>query len=161
MATAEGTPGPSDPRAWARLMSAAWLGRLLSEATHPREGSTLEPGMVESLARKLKELSLFDGPAALCILTWEDLGASLALASADAGHDALPGEATDASPVGLTAITVPAADAGRKWLVRWKSDPPGRDVAVTLWTLVWDGKTFDVKMRPGTVPAKEKELALP
>lgn len=167
VSSAEGTPGPDDPRAWARLLSAARLGRLLADPAAP-------PGQSESVARKLKELQVFSGPAALCILTWEDFTAQLTLASGEAAPAAPaapgakpaaaavpPGEVTDALPVGLTAVLLSAADLDKtRWIVRWRNDPRGRDVAFTLHTMIWDGKTFQVTVRSETLPAKEKELAL-
>jgi hypothetical protein len=44
--------------------------------------------------------------------------------------------------------------------VRWRGDPPKRDVAFTLETLSWDGKAFQIKIRPGTLPGAEKEIVL-
>ncbi len=71
------------------------------------------------------------------------------------------GEATSGLPVGLTALLLPAADATRlAWTVRWKNDPPGRDVAFARTTLVWDGKAFHVTVAKGTLRAKGKEAAL-
>jgi tetratricopeptide (TPR) repeat protein len=158
VATAEGTPGPDDPRAWARLWSAARLARLLAggEAAKPSE-----PGLEGSLTRKLKELQVFSGPAALCVLTWEDLDASLALAGLDGDKEAPLADVTDASPVGLTAVLLPAADLDRlRWVARWKNDPPGRDVKLTFHTIVWDGKTFVVKVKPETIAPAKREIAL-
>jgi hypothetical protein len=71
------------------------------------------------------------------------------------------GEVTDARPAGLTSVLLPAADLEKtRWVVRWRDDAPGRDVALVLHTLVWDGKAFQVKIRKETLPAKSKELAL-
>lgn len=158
VAAAEGTPGPDDPRAWARLWSAARLARLLAGGGDQKPS---EPGLEGSLTRKLKELQVFAGPAALCVLTWEDLQASLALAGLDGDKDAPLADVTDASPVGLTAILLPAGDLERlRWVARWKSDPPGRDVKVAFHTIVWDGKTFVVKVKGETLAAAKKEIAL-
>ncbi len=154
VATAEGTPGPNDPRAWARLLSAGRLARILADA---------KPGSAEaeSASRKLKELGVLTGPAALLVLTWEDYGAALSLVGLDGGKEVPAGEATVGLPVGLTALLLPAADVDRlKWTARWKNDPPGHDVAFVADTVVWDGKAFHVKVAKGTLPAKEKEAAL-
>ncbi len=152
VATAEGTPGPDDPRAWARLLSAARLGRLLAEA-----GSA----EAETASRKLKELDVLTGPAALVILTWEDYGAALSLAGLAGGKEEPAGEATVGLPVGVDALILPVADVERlQWTVRWKNDPPGHDVAFVLHTLIWDGKAFRVTVRKGTLAAKSKEVAL-
>jgi tetratricopeptide (TPR) repeat protein len=154
VASAEGTPGPSDPRAWARMLSAARLALLLDDKAAPA-------GQRESVARKLKELSLFSGPAALVILGWEDFGAALSLQAIDGEKDTAAGEVTSALPVGLAAVLVTTADADRlKWSVRWRNDAPGRDVGFTLETLRWDGKAFAVKVQKGKIAAKEKEAAM-
>ncbi|MFT3770747.1 MAG: VIT domain-containing protein [Minicystis sp.] len=154
VATAEGTPGPSDPRAWARMLSAARLGRLLADTAAPA-------GQAESVSRKLKELGVFSGPAALVIVTWEDYGAALSLIALDGDKETPIGEATTALPVGLAAVLLPAADADRlRWVVRWRNDPPGRDVAFTRSTIGWDGKAFKVKVQAGKIAAKDKESTL-
>jgi tetratricopeptide (TPR) repeat protein len=157
VAAAEGTPGPDDPRAWARLWSAARLARLLAGG----DAVPSEPGLEGSLTRKLKELQIFAGPAALCVLTWEDLEASLALSGLDGDKEAPLADVTDASPVGLTAILLPAGDLERlRWVARWKTDPPGRDVKLTFHTIVWDGKTFVVKVKPESIAPAKREVAL-
>jgi Ca-activated chloride channel family protein len=154
VATAEGTPGPNDPRAFARLLSAAHLGRLLAEANAP-------PGQSESVARKLKELQLWSGPSALCILTWEDFESPLALVSLEGDKEAPAGEVSDAAPAGLAAVLLPTAELSRlRFVARLRGDPRGRDVAVVFHTLVWDGKTFNVKVHPAVLSAKDKEIAL-
>jgi hypothetical protein len=154
VATAEGTPGPDDPRAFARLLSAAQLGRLLAEPQAP-------PGQAESVARKLKELQLFSGPSALCILTWEDFETPLSLATLDGDKEAPAGEAQDAAKVGLTAVLLPIGDLSRlRFVARWRSDPRGRAVDAMFHTLLWDGKAFNVKIHPATLSPKEKEIAL-
>lgn len=154
VASAEGTPGPSDPRAWARMLSAARLGLLLDDKAAPASQR-------ESVARKLKELGLFSGPAALVILSWEDFGAALSLQALDGAKEATAGEATSALPVGLTAVLLTTADADRlKWSVRFRNDAPGRDVGFTLETLRWDGKAFAVKVQKGKIAAKDSEAAM-
>jgi hypothetical protein len=161
VAAAEGTPGPDDPRAWARLWSAARLARLLAGGDAAAASKPSEPGLEGSLTRKLKELQIFAGPAALCVLTWEDLEASLALAGLDGDKEAPLADVTDASPVGLTAILLPAGDLERlRWVARWKTDPPGRDVKLTFHTIVWDGKTFVVKVKPESIAPAKREVAL-
>jgi Ca-activated chloride channel family protein len=154
VATAEGTPGPSDPRAWARLFSAARLGRLYAESP---AGSP----QAEAASRKLKELGVLTGPAALVLLTWEDYGAHLSLVGLDGLKETPVGEATSGPPVGLQALLLAATDVARlRWAVRWKDDPPGRDVAFVLHTLIWDGKAFRVEVTKGSLAAKDKEAVL-
>lgn len=154
VAGAEGTPGEDDPRAWARLLSAARLGRLL-------DGEKAPPGQAESVGRKLKELGLFNSPGVLAILIWEDYAAALSLVTLDGTLEAALGEKTDASAAGVTATLLPLGDLARvRWAVRWRGDPPKRDVAFTLETLSWDGKSFQIKIRPGTLSSVEKEIVL-
>ncbi|APR78494.1 Hypothetical protein A7982_03841 [Minicystis rosea] len=154
VATAEGTPGPNDPRAWARMLSAARLGRLLADTSAPAS-------QAESVSRKLKELGVLSGPATLVIVTWEDYAAALSLAALDGTKETPIGEATTALPMGLVAVIVPTAEAERlRWAVRWRSDAPGRDVAFTRHTITWDGKAFAVKVQAGKIAAKEKESLL-
>jgi Ca-activated chloride channel homolog len=154
VASAEGTPGPSDPRAWARLLTAARLGRLLAEQSPPA-------GQSESVSRKLKELQLWSGPATMMILTWEDFGATLSLVSLDGDKEAPIGESTDAAPAGLTSTLLSTGDLERvRWVVRFRRDPPHRAVDFVLHTMTWDGKAFHVKLTKGTLPAGSKEIAI-
>ncbi|MFS8068542.1 MAG: tetratricopeptide repeat protein, partial [Byssovorax sp.] len=154
VASAEGTPGPNDPRAWARLLSAARLGRLLADEKAP-------PGQAESVGRKLKELGLFNSPGALSILIWEDYAAALSLVTLDGDKEAPLGERTDALAAGVTATLLPLGDLSRvRWAVRWHDDAPRRAVDFTLETLTWDGKSFQIKILPGTLPSAEKEIVL-
>jgi tetratricopeptide (TPR) repeat protein len=153
VSAAEGTPGPADPRAWARLLSAARIGRLLADPA--------QSAQAESLSRKLKELQIFSGPAAIRILVWEDYGATLALAALDGDAEAGLGEASGAPEVGLASLLLPASDLERlRWVVRWKSDPPGRDVRFEVTTIVWDGASFKVTTKPGALPSAQKDAAL-
>ena len=105
---------------------------------------------------------MLTGPAALVILTWEDYGAALSLVALDGGKEDDPSARRPrALPVGLHRAAPAGGDVDRlRWAVRWKSDPPGRDVAFVLCTLIWDGKAFHVKVRKGTLAAKDKEAAL-
>ena len=156
VASAEGTPGPNDPRAWARLWSAARLARLLGEAQKPDAAA-----QAEGVARKLKELQVFAGPATFQILTWEDMAASLLLVGLEGEKESPIGEVSDAADVGLTARLVPTAEGDKlRWAVRWRKDPPGRAVRFVLHTLVWDGKGFRVTLRPGELAPAKTEAAL-
>jgi tetratricopeptide (TPR) repeat protein len=154
VASVEGTPGPNDPRVFARLLSAAHLGRLLADPKAP-------PGQAESVVRKLKELSIWSGPATLCILTWEDYASSLSLVSLEGDKETSAGEVSNAAPVGLTAVLLGAADLSRlRFVARWRGDPKGRNVDVVFHVLSFDGKAFNVKVHPATLPAKAKEIEL-
>jgi hypothetical protein len=154
VSSAEGTPGPADPRVWARLLSASRLARLLAVPSAPAD-------QTESVSRKLKELQVFSGPGALVLLTWEDLGAALSLVSMEGDKEKAVGEVTDARPVGLVSALLSSGDLDKtRWVIRWRNDPPNRDVALVLHTVVWDGKAFRVTLRRETLGAKAKELAL-
>ncbi|WP_438005363.1 VIT domain-containing protein [Sorangium sp. So ce321] len=158
VAAAEGTPGPDDPRAWARLLSAARIGRLLAGGGAPGGAAGAE---AESLARKLKELQLFSGPGALRVVLWEDYAAELALTARDGQVDAALGDGVFAPAIGLAAVQLPAPELARlEWRVRFRSDPPGRDVRFVVTTLVWDGASFRVTSVPGSIGAQEREVAL-
>jgi hypothetical protein len=154
VSSAEGTPGPNDPRVWARLLSASRLAELLDDKSAPA-------GQAESVSRKLKELQVLNAPAALQILTWEDFDAALSLAGMDGVKETPIGEVTNALPVGLHSRLVPTADLERlRWVARWSADPPGRDVAFVLHTIVWDGKAFHVTVKRASLGQKAKEVAL-
>jgi predicted Zn-dependent protease len=151
VATAQGRPGPTDPRRWARLSSSARLARLIAE---PPKGDKAPSR--ESLERKLKELGLFAaGPGTLALLSWEDLSADVLLVTRVAEQATALGEQTDAAPSGLSAALLSAADRGRAELVARLRSEPGRDpVALLLHEINWDGKRFEVtvsrhQMAPG------------
>ena len=138
----EGTPGPNDPRMFARLLSASRLGLLL-EKPDPAAGVT-----IEAVSRKIKELSLFSGPGTLAILTWDDLDAQLVIGAAEEKKEQLIGEATDAGAVGLYAVLGSAESWDRaQHAARYKSEILQRRVPFRLVTLAWDGKTFAVKTK--------------
>ena len=156
VASGEGTPGADDPRYWARLWSAERLGVLLAD---PAKAGGAEAA--EGITRRLKQLQLFSGPGTLALVAWEDLDARLLLVNADAKKETLTGEPNDAGATGLFALFV-QSDAWQRgpWAVRWKADPPGRDVKFQLVTIAWDGKGFKVEVRPGTAKATERQVQL-
>jgi len=152
VAGGEGTPGPSDPRLFARLLSASRLAVMLDKLD-PATGAT-----PEAIGRKLKELSLFSGPGTLALLVWSDLDASLVLGAADEKKESLEGEATDAGAVGLYAVlgsTKPWERASHA--VRYRSEILARKVAYRVITLAWDGKSFKVSVTPGELAPGAKQ----
>jgi Ca-activated chloride channel homolog len=152
----EGSPGPDDPRYWARLWSAARLGALLSD---PQVTGGTESK--DAVARKLKELSLFSGPGALALLTWEDHDAHLVLGAADPKKEDLRGEPTDASPTALYGVLLGQGDWDRKpWAVRYANDAPARPVGFSVTVLSWDGRNFSVKVSKGQIKPDDKLVAL-
>jgi tetratricopeptide (TPR) repeat protein len=159
VASAQGTPGPSDPRRWARLSSAARLARLI--AAPPPESSVT--GRTESMKRELKELQLWSGPGVLRIVTWEQLDADLFLSSRarDGGGEAPLGEATDAARAGLSAVLLSSVDAAETGaLVRLRSVPRQAQLPIALHEIAWDGKDFQVAVRSESLQPQQTELAL-
>ena len=151
----EGTPGPNDPRMFARLLSASRLGILLDKPD-PAAGVT-----VEAVSRKIKELSLFSGPGTLSILTWDDLDAQLVVGTADEKKEQLIGEATDAGVVGLySVLSAPDSWDRIPHAARYKSEILQRKVPFRLVTLVWSGKDFKVTTKKGELKpgAKQEQL---
>ncbi|MBI5533562.1 MAG: VWA domain-containing protein [Deltaproteobacteria bacterium] len=156
VAGGEGSPGPNDPRLWARMWSAARLGLLLEDPT-PAGGKQA----VDSIVRKLKELQLFSGPGTLALLTWQDLDANLVLAGREADKDKLAGEVTDAGPTGLHAMLLGKEAWERtSWSVKWRNDPRGRSVKFALVELDWNGKAFSVKVRRGELKPDQTDTPI-
>lgn len=155
VSSGEGTPGPADPRVFARLESASRLGALFA---NPAAANGATP---DAIARKMKELGLFSGPGTLAILTWQDRDARLYVGAADDKNGALAGETTDAGTIGLYAVLSPN-DAFDKiaHAVRWKDDPPGRAVKYQVALVTWDGKSFKVTEKNGSIDAAAKTAAL-
>jgi predicted negative regulator of RcsB-dependent stress response len=154
VAGGEGTPGPKDPRMFAKLLSAARLGTLLER---PDAGAGIT---TEAVSRKIKELSLFSGPGTLAMLTWEDLDAQLVIGTAEEKKEQLFGEATDAGAVGLYAVLGSPESWDRvAHAVRYRSDILGRKVPFRIVTLTWDGKAFKVTTKKGEMkPSTKQEL---
>ena len=154
VAGGEGTPGPNDPRMFARLLSASRLGLLLDK---PDPAAGVTP---EAVSRKLKELSLFSGPGTLSVLTWQDLDAQLVIGTADEKKETLAGEATDAGAIGLYAVLGSSEIWDRAdHAARFKSELLARKVPFRVVTLTWDGKKFGVKTKTGEMrPSTKSEM---
>ncbi len=163
VASAQGNPGPSDPRRWARLSSAARLARLLDKPPAPTPGQPkVDPAKrVENIKRELKALGLFSGPATLVLLTWEDLSSDLALVTRADDKDIAAGEVTDAAPAGIYASLVPATEyAALEFVARLRSVPKEADVALLRHDVTWDGKDFRVEVEQSKLGAQKTEAAL-
>jgi len=155
IANAQGTPGPQDPRRWARLLSSARLARLIDGASKP---GAPRP---ESVKRELKELQLFSGPGSLVIVTWEDLNVDLALVTRADDKDSALGEATDGAKVGLFAVLLSNSDAERaSFVTRLRSAKEDHDVEFVRQDIVWNGKDFKVSVRKSKLPRGATEVAL-
>lgn len=155
VASAEGTPGPTDPRRWARLWSAARIASLLADPA----ASTDE--RKRSIERELKELQLFNGPGRLVLLTWENLAADVLLVARADDHDIALGDATDAAPAGLSATLLSPADAERaSFVARLRSLPDPRSLGVVVYNIDWDNKRFRVQKTERELPARATQVAL-
>lgn len=151
VAGGEGTPGPNDPRVFARLLSASRLASLLA-SPDPASGAT-----PDAIGRKLKELSLFSGAGTLALLTWDDLDAKLVIGAADDKKETLLGEATDAGAVGLYAVlNAPNAWEHMPHAIKYKSDILARPVKAKLLLLTWDGAKFSVTSKETKIEANTK-----
>jgi tetratricopeptide (TPR) repeat protein/Mg-chelatase subunit ChlD len=164
VASAEGTPGPSDPRRWARLWSAVRLGGLLI-APQGNAGSASSAEEREqrtrSIERELKELGLFSGPGRLTLLTWENLGADVVLVPRQGSEDVALGESTDAAPAALAASLLPQADVPRTaFVARLRSSLENRPTPLTVHTIDWDSKHFKVTRSERTIASRTSEVSL-
>ena len=163
VANAQGTPGPSDPRRWARLWSAARIARLL--ATPPKVQKGQPPvdnaRRKASLKRELKELGLFSGPGRLVIVTWEELSQQLALSARVQDSEQGIGESTDAAKAGLYAVLLTMADAERAALTaNLRSEPVDHALTLQRHEITWNAKDFEVSVKDFALPAKSTTLAL-
>jgi Ca-activated chloride channel family protein len=160
VASAPGTPGPRDPRRWARLSSAARLARLIDRPQPAAPGQDAA-ACLAGLKRQLKELQLFSGPGTLVLLTWEDLSADLLLVSRQGNKDVGLGETTDAASAGLSAVLLPTADAAQSSRVaRLRSVPAERPIRLFRQDIVWDGKDFRVTVAERELPVRATELGI-
>ncbi|MEZ4226844.1 MAG: hypothetical protein R3B13_38240 [Polyangiaceae bacterium] len=163
VAGAQGTPGRNDPRRWARLWSAARIARLLANPEKPKPGQPAVDGARRSasLKRELKELSVFSGPGRLVVVTWQELSESFGLSVTLADSEQGLGDATDASAVGLYASLLTLGDAERAHLTaQLRTEPRDHELQLTLHLITWNGKDFQVEVRPVKLPARSTELAL-
>jgi tetratricopeptide (TPR) repeat protein/Mg-chelatase subunit ChlD len=159
VASSPGRPGPDDARRWAELWSAARLARLLQAP--PKEVASAGAGLLESLKNKLKELQLFRGPGTLVLVTWEDLGADLQLATLKGETQETIGQATDGAPVGLSAVLLSPGEVDqvtlRAFLRSTKKDAP---LKLTRQDIRWDGKAFQVEVKDLSLPEGQNRLDL-
>jgi len=157
----EGTPGPADPRRWARLWSAARLARLIANPP-PADGTDTDPKRAaDGLKRKLKELQLFQGPGTLIITTWEDLAVNLGLTARTGKSEYAAGDFTDAADVGLSALLAPAADVpGLALTASVRNGAHSTPVKLTRHDITWDGKAFNVTLKSVELPADTQSAGL-
>jgi Ca-activated chloride channel family protein len=154
VARSPGSPGPRDPRLYARLASTTHLARLLAEPPKEAEAKRL----AASVNRDLAELQLLQGPGTLVVVAWEDLGADL-VARAGGKGDAVAGETIDAATVGMSAVLLPAGKPGPVQ-AHLRSAPPSKPLKLTTYTIKYDGKAFTVSAKHMELPVGQTELAL-
>jgi Ca-activated chloride channel family protein len=160
VANAQGTPGPRDPRRWARLLSASRLARLLQNPPAASPGQD-RPTRLGGIQRELKQLALFSGPGTLLLLTWEDLSHDLLLVTRRDTRDVVLGDTTDAAPAGLSAVLLAPADTAQtSYWARVRSVPAERPLLVRRQDIHWDGKEFRVESSEKTLAARATELAI-
>jgi hypothetical protein len=149
---APGSPGPRDPRFFARLAAAAHMARLLAEPPKDADAKRL----AEAMRRDLAELQLFSGPGTLVIVAWEDLGADLV---ARAAGKTVSGETIDAAPVGLSALLLPP-DKHEPVQAHLRSAPPAKPLKLVAYTIKHDGKAFEVGRKRVELAAGQTDLVL-
>ena len=153
VASAPGNPGPEDPRRWARLLSATRIAELLETA----QDEALRDGM----RRRLKELQHFRAPGTLVLLSWRDLTVELELAVERDGRPLVLGDATDAAPVGVSAVMLPpTALDDLELTANLRGLPRSAPVSVTVHTITWLGDGFEVASRTAEVAAGSNSTAL-
>jgi len=163
VSSAQGNPGPTDPRRWARLWSAERLAGLLDSPPKPAAGQPAVDSKrrAASIKRKLKQLQLFSGPGTLVLLTWQQLDQNVLLVERLDGKDVGLGEVTDAARAGLSSTLLSTADAARAGFVaRLRSEPGERPVALRRTDIAWNGKDFTVRVEKKKLPAGATEVGL-
>jgi tetratricopeptide (TPR) repeat protein len=156
VARAPGSPGPHDPRLFARLAAASLMARLLAEP--PKEVDARR--LAESMSRDLAELQLFQGPGTLVILSWQDLAADLTVTTRAGGKgESMAGEATDAATVGLSALLLPA---GKKLPIsaHLRSAAAGKPLPLSVITIEHDGRAFKASLKRVELAAAQTDLNL-
>jgi len=158
VATSAGRPGPTDPRRFAELQSAARLARLLAA---PPSGAGEPARVAEGIRTRLKELQLFRGPGSLVVVTWEDLGADLRLATVKAGAEVGVGQAVDGAAVGLACLLLAPGDrAGVGLRLFLRSPAAERPIALKRHEIRWDGKELQVSVKDLSLPVGATGLDL-
>jgi tetratricopeptide (TPR) repeat protein len=156
VARAPGSPGPHDPRLFARLSAAALMARLLAEPPKDVDASRL----AESMSRDPAELQLFQGPGTLVILSWQDLAADLILTTRAGGKgDSMAGDATDAAAVGLSSLLLPPGKQ-LPMQAHLRSAPAARPLSLTVLTIEHDGRTFKASLRRVDIAAGQTDQNL-
>jgi Ca-activated chloride channel homolog len=153
VSAAEGTPGPNDPRRFARLLATNQLAALLLD-TQKAVGDPQLSHRVESINRDLKELSLFGSPGRLIVASWLDPMADLLLTMLADKEPTGIGEITDAATISLQAAWLSPADSERAKIRLIRRSSLGESsLDVVLTVIDWNGKSFHVDKRKLSLPA--------
>jgi tetratricopeptide (TPR) repeat protein len=160
VASAQGNPGPTDPRRWARTMSAARLARLIAKPPKAVPGQDPKRRLA-SIKRELKELQLFSGPGTLVVLTWEDLATDLLLVTRVDEEDVALGDTIDAAAIGVSAVLLATTEAKRSsFAARVRNLPRDHAVALVRHDIGWDGKDFRVAVKERKLPRQATSVGL-
>jgi Ca-activated chloride channel family protein len=151
---APGSPGPRDPRFFARLAAASHMARLMAEPPKEADGKRL----AESMRRDLAELQLFQGPGVLVIATWEDFSADLVVRTVGKGN-AVSGETIDAAAIGLSAALLPA-DKRDAVQVHLRNTPPSKPLKLTTYIIRHDGKGFEASMKRVELATGQTDISI-
>ena len=153
VASGEGEPGSSDPRLWARLLSAARIAGMILEAKKANEGDK-----VGALERSLKRTQVAAQRSTLMIMVWDDLEAGLTMNPMAGDEDLTVSDRVNAPGVGLAMIDVgESVPEGFELAVR-TGGALIRPVEFELYTISWDGKSFSISSERGEIPPGETEI---
>ena len=157
VASAQGNPGPIDPRRWARLLSAARLGS--PDRRPPPLRRQQDPR--RELQTRAQGAPAVQRPGTLVVLTWEELDADVALATRVDGREVALGEATDAASVGLASVMLSTPDAQRaQFAARLRSFRAITVSSCSVHDIGWDGKDFQGHGRRRELATKASESVL-
>ena len=101
------------------------------------------------------------GTGTVVIVTWEDLRSDLMLLTKVDDVATAIGDVTDASRVGLAAVTLSTDELSRAALVGQLRSLPRRDaITLTRHDIAWDGKAFTVKVKREELGSGESRVTL-
>jgi Ca-activated chloride channel family protein len=146
VASGDGEPGPTDPRRFARLHSAARLARMLLEAREKNNNKN-----VKAIERSLKQTQVFSAESTVVLLVWEDLQSALSLLPKVGGETYTVSEQVVSPDTGLFMIDIGRTPPKNLDLKVAPNKSQKRRVPYTLFTISFDGKTFGVEALEGVV----------
>ena len=126
----------------------------------PPKGQSKE-SLSASLQSRMKELQIFRGPGALVLLAWEDLQSVLELEAIQNGKSISALEKIDASPVGVSAIMLSKDDQSSCTFKAFLKSPARKQpLKLIRHDILFDGRTFQIKVKPVTLPASSSALEI-